>query len=152
MMTGSSRPLRSFRSRRDKGAEPERYPIALVNWKPRTVDAQMKGPDVAAKIAIDSGIRVVAVKIQAATYELNVFLNAIDIDTLSVAVLPLVPEEKAICAGESCGAPAHWSRHTNGNVGIVMGFDDTTWDFGVWMPSDTFAKVKQLIAELRSQL
>ena len=112
----------------------------------------MKGPDVTAEIAIDSGIRVVAVKIQAATYELNVFLNAIDIDTLSVAVLPLVPEENAICAGESCGAPAHWSRHTNGNVGIVMGFDDTTWDFGVWMPSDTFAKVKQLIAELRSQL
>ena len=112
----------------------------------------MKTPDITAEIAIDSGTPVVAVKIQASTYELNVFLNSTDVDTILNANLPLAPEQTALCAGESCGAPAHWSLDDAGNMGIVMGFDDTTWDFGAWMPRDTFDTIKELISKLRPQL
>lgn len=85
-------------------------------------------------------------------YELNVFLNASDADALLQSNLPIVPDDHALCAGESCGAPVHWSLDRDGNMGIVMGFDDTTWDFGAWMPSGTIDTIKELVAELRTQL
>ena len=112
----------------------------------------MNTPDVTAEIATDSGTPLVSVKIQAPTYELNVFLNANDVDALLQADLPIIPDAQALCAGESCGAPAHWSLDSAGNMGIAMGFDDTTWDFGAWMPSDTFDTIKELVAKLRPQL
>lgn len=121
-------------------------------FNPKAIDLKLLTPDVTAEIAMDADTRLVSVKIQSSTYELNVFLNSMDVDALLATSLPMVPDEKSLCAGESCGAPAHWSRDTTGTMGIVMGFDDTTWDFGVWMPCSTFDIIKALIADLRSQL
>ena len=112
----------------------------------------MINPDVTAEIAVDSGTRVVCVKIQSPTYELNVFLNAVDVERLLTVTLPVVPEQPAVCIGESCGATAYWSRDPNRTMGIVMGHDDTTWDFGAWMPSETFDTIRKQVSELKPQL
>ena len=109
-------------------------------------------PDVTAEIAIDHQTPVVHVKIQAVTYELNVFLNSDDVDTLLASRLPLAPDERALCIGESCGAPAYWSRDDNGTMGVALGFDDTSWDFGAWMPTDTFDAIRALVGELQPKL
>lgn len=112
----------------------------------------MDTPSVTAEIALDADVEIVAVKIQADAYELNVFLNATDIDCIMVADLPMAPDEVAICAGECCGAPAHWARDNASMMSIVIGFDDTTWDVGVWMPYSMFSTIKSLLSPLRLRL
>lgn len=119
----------------------------------KAIDLKLLTPDVTAEIAMDADTRLVSVKIQSSTYELNVFRNSMDVDALLATSLPIVPDEKSLWpAGESCGAPAHRSRDTTGTMGIVMGFDDTTWDLQCGMPCSTFDIIKALIADLRSQL
>ena len=112
----------------------------------------LKSPQITAAIAIEAGTPIIAVKLQAETYELNVFLNVNDADLLLNADLPVAPDNRSLSAGESCGAPAHWSQDSNGTMAIVMGFDDTTWDFGVCMPCNTFDTIKESVRELRPEL
>ena len=68
--------------------------------------------------------------------------------SLDVVELPYAPDQKAICAGESCGAPAHWWRGPENHMAIAVGFDDTSLDFGVFMPYSVFVKIKSLLLAL----
>ena len=112
----------------------------------------MKRPDVIADYSLVGDQRVVSVKIQSDTYEINVLLTADDIDRLDRNDLPVVPEEHSITAGTCFSSPAHWSRSDDNILGIAVGHDDVTWDVGVWMPFDTFTEIKRLILALRPTL
>jgi len=109
-------------------------------------------PDVTTGVVCVAGGKVVYVKIQSLAYELNVLLKSHDANNRLATALPLAPDEKALCAGESCGLPVHWSRDASGAIGIVIGIDDMSWDFGVWMPGSTYDTIVRMIADMRSQL
>ena len=108
----------------------------------------LESPDATVGIALDGEIQLAQLKLQSSSFELNVFLNVFDVKSLNVSELPLAPDQTAICAGESCGAPAHWSRGPEDFMAIVIGFDDTNWDFAVFMPYSEFDKIKNLLLSL----
>ncbi|KLU05197.1 hypothetical protein RISK_002773 [Rhodopirellula islandica] len=112
----------------------------------------MKRPDVVAELVLAGNQSVVGVKIQGDNYEINVLLSADDVDRLNREELPVAPDEHAVTAGTCFNAPTHWSRCDGNVMTIVVGQDDVTWDFGVWMPVDTFTEIKRLILALRPSL
>lgn len=108
----------------------------------------LESPDITVDIALDGETPIAQLKLQSSSFELNLFLNECDIEGLNVSELPSAPDQKAICAGESCGAPTHWSRGPENDLSIVIGFDDTNWEFGVFMPYSDFGKIKNLLLGL----
>jgi hypothetical protein len=88
------------------------------------------------------------VKLQAPNAELNIWLTRADARVI-LAGIPGGLGVRALAAGTSAGAQVHWALTDSGELGIVVGHDDETWDFGVTLSPATHSA---LIEELKSAL
>jgi hypothetical protein len=85
-------------------------------------------------ISVDDYDEVVSeplgLKLQSADAELNVRLSLADVAAI-LAGIPNGPNAHALEAGTSAGASVFWALGEHGELFIVAGRDDQTWDFGV---------------------
>ncbi|WP_171160091.1 hypothetical protein [Usitatibacter palustris] len=63
--------------------------------------------------------------------ELNVWLPLQELDRLESRIPLDQGGTKAFQAGRSAGAPVHWIRQPTGQLYILVGDDDETWDFSI---------------------
>ena len=85
----------------------------------------------------DNHAKCVLIKIQADSYELNIWVPDLDIPKLRN--LPKwEPGSEQI--GSSAGRPAFWSLD-DGRISVLIGQDDQTWDFGVSFDTATHREI-----------
>jgi len=78
----------------------------------------------------------VAVKLQSDAAELNIWLTFSDIDAI-LRGIPSGQGVRALAAGTAAEAQAFWALEPDGQLSIVVGHDDETWDFGVTLSPGT---------------
>jgi hypothetical protein len=89
-----------------------------------------------------------AVKLQAPNAELNIWLTRADARSI-LAGIPSGLGVRALSAGTSAGAQLHWALGDSGELYILAGHDDETWDFSVTLSP---ANYSALIEEIKSAL
>ena len=73
------------------------------------------------------------VKLQSASSEINVELSFADVAAI-LSGIPSGHNVRALKAGVSAGEAASWALGDKGELLILVGHDDETWDFGVFLP------------------
>ncbi|XGV95718.1 MAG: hypothetical protein ACAF41_23620 [Leptolyngbya sp. BL-A-14] len=71
-----------------------------------------------------------SVKLQSNAAELNIWLKFSDVAAI-LSGIPGGDGVHALAAGTSANAQAFWALGGSGELFIVVGHDDETWDFGV---------------------
>jgi hypothetical protein len=84
------------------------------------------------------------VKLQSDTWELNIWATTDELWKLADIEKTDWDQRRTLQVGTSAKAPVWWNER-DGNVDILVGHDDVTWDFGVTVPLST---VHNLLAEL----
>ncbi len=111
-----------------------------------------EAPSVTTGIVISGGERVVGLKLQTSSFELNLLLTADDVLRLQDRILPKPPDEHCLLAGKCFGSPAFWSQSDDKHLGITIGHDDVTWDAGFWMPLTSFDNIRSWLADTAREL
>lgn len=111
-----------------------------------------EAPSVTTGIVISCGERVVGLKLQTNSFELNLLLTDRDVRRLLDCLLPKTPDERSLPVGTCFGAPAYWSRIDDKYLGITIGHDDVTWDAGFWMPINSLDDIRSEVAAAAGQL
>jgi hypothetical protein len=81
----------------------------------------------------------VAIKIQSIDWELNIYFHPQEINNLK-RITETSWIDGSIKAGRSARSDVFWSCD-EGSVSILIGHDDQTWDFGVFIPQSEFIKI-----------
>jgi hypothetical protein len=82
----------------------------------------------------EDGIPAFAIKITSALIELNVTIPQSEISQLKMA-LSKDWASGTIRLGTSAGAPVYWCAAEHGNLSVLIGHDDQTWDIGLTLPA-----------------
>src|ERR1700741_658774 len=102
----------------------------------------------AARLA--DGSDAVGLKLSEHDLEVNLVFEASETKTLS-SVSSLAPDARALRIGRSANSPAHWARTAQGEVVLLIGNDDETWDIGVTLSPPTFEVILREIRALETK-
>lgn len=105
--------------------------------------------DVTAEIELDGNA---AVKLQGGdTWELNIRALPADFMTLRDIQHTTHPRGRSLAIGRCADAPVWWNEE-DGQVAILVGHDDVTWDVAVMVPLATVDDIVRLVEqELRGR-
>jgi hypothetical protein len=85
----------------------------------------------------------VLVKLQTETWELNIWAPITDLVRLRDIRDADWAARRSLAIGTCAGAPVYWAA-SEGQVMILIGHDDETWDIGVAVPLATVQEVASL--------
>lgn len=102
--------------------------------------------EVSAEDAFDrNGSAAVLIKLSAEIVEVNIYIPIDSIGEVKAF------EAKAIhqcTAGQSAASPVHWKRGDEGDVYILIGDDDDTWDIGLTVNDELVSEIVESIESL----
>ena len=99
---------------------------------------ELESVSVTADVAFDEGGgNAVLLKLQGASYELNVWISIEEVPNLRELS---TWENGSTQIGRSAGAPCFWSNDDK-RFSVLVGQDNQTWDFAVWFSIDAFRKI-----------
>jgi hypothetical protein len=100
--------------------------------------------DVTAEIELDGDA---AVKLQGGdTWELNISASPADFIKLRDIQDANQQEGRSLAIGRCADAPVWWNKH-DGQVAILVGHDDVTWDVAVIVPPETIDDIVRLVEQ-----
>ncbi|MBP2705017.1 hypothetical protein JOL79_14450 [Microbispora sp. RL4-1S] len=94
----------------------------------------------------DSDDSVVVVKLQAETWELNIWAPVADLARLHEIRQADWNSRRSLAVGICAGSPVFWARSEE-QATILIGRDDETWDIGISMPIGTVDEIARLAGE-----
>jgi len=95
--------------------------------------------------AMSDGSTGIALKVQSTSWELNVAFSPPEVHELLETELPSWLSG-SLKVGVSAGQAVAWSCD-DGRVSILVGHDDQSWDFGVFVSIDEFASILASLKE-----
>jgi hypothetical protein len=90
-----------------------------------------------------SGDSLLMVKLQSATWEVNIRASAEDLGRLADIRDADWETRRSLRVGTSAGAPVHWAMSDDQAV-ILIGHDDETWDIAVTVPVTAVEEIASL--------
>ncbi len=86
-----------------------------------------------------------AIKLQDATWEVNIWAPLVDLARLRDVRGARWEARGSLQIGQCAGAAVWWSEQ-DGQVAVLVGHDDETWDVAVWVPLSTIDEIAALAA------
>lgn len=96
----------------------------------------------AERCVLGSGEPGLCLKVVSFAVEVNVWLPS-----HAAEVLASLPARDQLALGASAGAPAYWSRDSEGNYYLLIGADSETWDVGLTFDRVAFERIVLAIKE-----
>ncbi|WP_155343159.1 hypothetical protein [Acrocarpospora pleiomorpha] len=94
----------------------------------------------------DSDGSVVLVKLQAETWELNIWAPVADLARLRDIRQADWDSRRSIAVGACAGSSVFWTVSED-QAAILIGRDDETWDMGISVPIETIDEIARLAGE-----
>ena len=83
--------------------------------------------------------------VQCPAYDMTIWASREEL--LELSNVPALTGDRSLALGRTAGSRVFWGRSEAGDIYVLVGHDDETWEIGVTIPEEAFRRLLAAVAD-----